>query len=71
MLHLKEYIKEFHPKFEEEALFFSLLDGRSHRLSTDSISLILKTAAQKARKSCSEVPKRVNCHMIIKAKVMD
>lgn len=71
VLHLKKYIKEFHPKFEEEALFYSLLDGRPHRLSTDSISLILKTASQNARKSCSEVPERVHCHMMRKTKAMD
>lgn len=71
LLHLKEYIKEFHPKFEENALFYSLFDGKPHRLSTDSISLILKNASQNARKSCSEVPKRVHCHMMRKTKAMD
>lgn len=69
--HLEVYLKEFHPNEEENPLFYSLLDGTPHRLSTDSISLVLKTAAEKARESCDEVPKGVHCHMIRKTKAMD
>ena len=47
--HLNEYLKEFHPEMNECPLFYSLLDGKPHRLSTDSISLVLKSAADKAR----------------------
>lgn len=69
--HLREYLKEFHPDMSEQPLFYSLLDGKPHRLSTDSVSLVLKIAADKARKSCQEVPDRVHCHMIRKTKAMD
>lgn len=69
--HLNEYLKEFHPNLNEQPLFYSLLDGKPHRLSTDSISLILKTAADKARTTCNDVPKNVHCHMIRKTKAMD
>ena len=69
--HLNEYLKEFHPKRNECPLFYSLLDGKPHRLSTDSISLVLKTAADKARETCEAVPDRVHCHMIRKTKAMD
>jgi len=69
--HLNEYLKEFHPKMEEQPLFYSLLDRKPHRLSTDSIGLVLKTAADKARESCGDVPGRVHCHMIRKTKAMD
>lgn len=69
--HLNLYLEEFHPQNEEQALFYSLLDGKPHSLSTDSISLILKTAADKARKECQEVPANVHCHMIRKTKAMD
>lgn len=69
--HLFEYFKEFHPTFKENPLFYSLLDGNPHKLSTDSISLILKKASNKARTSCSEVPISVHCHMIRKTKAMD
>ena len=69
--HLNEYLKEFHPKMNECSLFYSLQDGEPHRLSTDSISLVLKTAADKARETCEAVPDRVHCHIIRKTKVMD
>lgn len=55
--HLEKYLKEFHPNEEENPLFYSLLDGKPHKLSTDSISLVLKLAANKARESCTEFPK--------------
>lgn len=69
--HLKTYLQEFHPKNEECPLFYSLLDGKPHSLSTDSISLALKKAADKARIDCADVPSNVHCHMIRKTKAMD
>jgi site-specific recombinase XerD len=71
VVHLRNYLKEFHPKDKECPLFYSLLDGKPHRLSTDSISLVLKTAADTARETCSEVPDKVHCHLIRKTKAMD
>lgn len=69
--HLKVFLSEFHPNNEERPLFYSLLDGKPHRLSTDSISLVLKTASDKARINCPDVPRNVHCHMIRKTKAMD
>ena len=69
--HLEVYLKEFHPTGCEGPLFYSLLDGNPHRLSTDSISLILKTASDTARKTCKDVPENVHCHLIRKTKAMD
>ena len=69
--HLEIYLKEFHPKGEDAPLFYSLLDGMPHRLSTDSVSLVLKTAAEMARKNCSDVPENIHCHLIRKTKAMD
>lgn len=69
--HLQLYLREFHPNMEENPLFYSLLDGKPHRLSTDSIILVLKSAADKARKTCEVIPDRVHCHMIRKTKAMD
>lgn len=69
--HLRLYLQEFHPKNEECPLFYSLLDGKPHRLSTDSISLVLKKAADKARIDCADVPLNVHCHMFRKTKAMD
>lgn len=69
--HLEVYLQEFHPERADNPLFYSLLDGKPYRLSTDSISLILKTAADKGKKSCSEVPQNVHCHLMRKTKAMD
>lgn len=69
--HLEVYLKEFHTENTQSSLFYSTLDGKPHRLSTDSISLVLKTATDKARKSCIDIPQRVHCHMMRKTKAMD
>jgi len=69
--HLQSYLKEFHAAGKECPLFYSKLDGKPHRLSTDSISLILKTAAKKAKETCLEVPDNIHCHLIRKTKAMD
>ena len=69
--HLAVYLKEFHPEANENPLLYSSLDGKPHRLSTDSISVVLKTAADNARKTCSDVPENVHCHLIRKTKAMD
>lgn len=69
--HLEVYLKEFHSTGNEAPLFYSFLDGKPHRLSTDSISLVLKTAAGIARQSCNDVPDNVHCHLIRKTKAMD
>lgn len=69
--HLEVYLKEFHSENTENSLFYSTLDGKPHKLSTDSISLVLKTAADKARKSCIDIPQGVHCHMMRKTKAMD
>lgn len=69
--HLKIYLNEFHSSGTEAPLFYSILDGKPHRLSTDSISLILKSATNVARKTCDEVPENVHCHLFRKTKAMD
>lgn len=69
--HLNVYTQEFHPGNEEVPLFYSILGGKLHRLSTDSISLVLKNTADMARKNCDEIPDNVHCHLIRKTKAMD
>ena len=69
--HLNVYIHEFHQENKEAPLFYSILGGKPHRLSTDSISLILKNAADIARKNCDEIPDNVHCHLIRKTRAMD
>lgn len=69
--HLEVYLKEFHPKRDDAPLFYSLMDGNPHKLSTDSINLVLKNSADIARKTCESVPGNVHCHLIRKTKAMD
>ena len=69
--HLRVYMTEFHPIKKENPLFYSILDEKPHRLSADSISLVLKTAAENARKNCSDIPANVHCHLMRKTKAMD
>lgn len=69
--HLQVYLKEFHPEHIEAPLFYCMMDDEPHRLSTASISLVLKTAADIARTTCNEVPKKVHCHLIRKTNAMD
>lgn len=69
--HLEVYLKEFHPIGDEAPLFYSRMDGKPHRLSTDSISLVLKKAAEMARKTCRDLPDNIHCHLMRKTKAMD
>ena len=70
--HLKKYIEKFHLNSNsDEYLFYSKLDNKPHQLSTDSISLILKKAADIARNKCDKVPNNVHCHLLRKTKAMD
>jgi integrase/recombinase XerD len=69
--HLNSYLREFHPSGQPAPLFYSIRDGKPHKLSTDSISLIVGTAANTARKVCSAVPENVHCHLFRKTKAMD
>ena len=68
---LNSYLREFHPSEQPAPLFYSMRDGKPHRLSTDSISLVVKTAANMARKECSAVPENVHCHLFRKTRAMD
>ena len=66
--HLNSYLKEFHPSEQSAPLFYSMRDGKPHRLSTDSISLVVGTAAKMARETCNAVPENVHCHLFRKTK---
>ena len=68
--HLLGYLKEFQSSGTEAPLFYSMLDGKLHRLSTDSIGLVLKSATKMAREICGEVPKHVHYHLFKKTKAM-
>jgi integrase/recombinase XerD len=71
--HLRRYLREFHPERNRDSpLFFSVNGKARHKLSTDSIDLMLKKSAGMAAQSKGiEMPKSVHCHMIRKTRAMD
>jgi len=71
--HLRRYLREFHPERNRDSpLFFSVNGKARHKLSTDSIDLMLKKSAGMAAQSKEiEMPKSVHCHMIRKTRAMD
>ncbi|GGE53465.1 hypothetical protein GCM10011391_35410 [Pullulanibacillus camelliae] len=73
VLHLKEYLKVFHPTYLESAddyLFYTVFKGKRGAMSPDNVSAFIKKYAERARISCSEVPKRVHAHLFRHSRAM-
>jgi site-specific recombinase XerD len=71
--HLKEYKLRFHNASTNESsipLFHSIRSGAPHKLSRDTVGIMIKKHGESARRKCYEVPKRVHPHLIRHTRAM-
>ena len=72
VLHLKRYLREFHPEgICELPLFYTTTYGQKHRLSNDSVEDMIKKYSAKCQENGMGMPDKPHCHMIRKTRAMD
>ena len=71
-LHLLRYLDEFHRTQDKDShLFYAVSHGAKHRLSSDTMEVMLKRYINKCKTAGIEMPLKTNCHMIRKTRAMD
>lgn len=72
VIHIKRYLEEFHKSSKgQDYLFYTDIKSIRNPMSEDNVSIFLKKYAREARKSCSEVPEKIHCHLLRHTKAMD
>lgn len=69
---IRKYAAAFLPEDASASapLFYTKRGGQKSRMSEDNIRLIVKDTAEKARRKCKEVPRRVHPHMFRHSRAM-
>ena len=65
-VHLKEYIKVFHPNegiYSDAYLFYTTRSGSKKRMTEDNARDFIQKYGEKARAACVEVPENVHPHL--------
>lgn len=63
--HCRRYLEIFHPDStgsDDEFVFYTVIHGKRHPMSDDSVAAFTKKYGESARQHCSDVPKKVHPH---------
>ena len=71
--HLKKYLLEFHAdnaSEEDVTLFYSVIRGEKHPLTSRTVQYILQKYGEQARQVCKEIPPNVHPHLFRHSRAM-
>lgn len=71
--HLQSYLNSFHPlqtRADEDYLFYTIIHGERHKMSTDAVSAFMKQYGIKGQAFFSQVPARVHPHQLRHTRAM-
>jgi site-specific recombinase XerD len=72
-LHLKEYLKLFHPDesmISKQYLFFTKRDGAKKRMTEDNVRRLVRKYGAQAQLACLEIPDNVHPHLFRHSRAM-
>jgi site-specific recombinase XerD len=71
--HVNQYLKFYRSKDNPDTnlLFYTIIKGRSGKMSQGNVERFMKQYANKARETCPEVPPRVYPHMLRRTRATD
>jgi site-specific recombinase XerD len=72
-LHLKGYLKKFHPdegEYSEQFLFYVVRDDVKKRMTEDNVRKLFRKYGAEAQQKCSEVPENIHPHLFRHSRAM-